>query len=436
MADPLLKLSANPLAKKLLRTLGLPLPLPEPLYRVSGPWRHDELSGRRIALSPANGPLNIDLRRVLAEAGATLDVEGDDQLHGFCHDATGYRTVEALEDLMRAARAATRKLARCGKVVILGAPSEQAADPEAAAVAVALRGFVKSLAKELGKRGGTAQLIEVPQAAHSAAHLAAPLTFFLSGRSAFISGQVLRLTDLNAPANLNATLKGKKALVTGSARGIGAAIATRLTADGAIVVGVDREEAHYICDLADTNARAKLLKQLTADHDGFDVVVHNAGVTRDKTLKGMKDEQWELSLAVNLKAVIELTNGLLAAGRTGVKDGGRIICMSSIGGIAGNVGQTNYAAGKAGVIGYVEALAGSLGNRHITANALAPGFIDTAMTKAMPLAVREVARRFNALNQAGLPEDVAEAAAFLASPGAFAVTGATLRVCGLNLIGA
>lgn len=436
MADPLLKLSANPLAQKLLRKLGLQLPLPEPLARVSGPWRHNELSGRRLALTPEAGPMAVELRRILSEAGANLQREDGEDLHGFCHDATGYKTVEALSELMHAARDATRHLARCGKVVILGAPPEAAADAEAAAVAAALRGFVKSLAKELGKRGGTAQLLEVPGAAMTAAHLAAPLTFFLSDRSAFISGQVLRLSDVDAPANPAATLNGKKALVTGSARGIGAAIAARLASEGATVLGVDQQEAHYICDLADSAARAQLLQKLRHDHDGFDVIVHNAGVTRDKTLKGMRDEQWQLSLAVNLKAVIDLTNGLIATGKTGIKDGGRIICLSSIGGIAGNVGQTNYAAGKAGVIGYVEAVASSLASRNITVNALAPGFIDTAMTQAMPRTVREIARRFNALNQAGLPEDVAEAAAFLASPGAFAITGATLRVCGLNLIGA
>jgi 3-oxoacyl-[acyl-carrier protein] reductase len=435
MFDPLLKLSSNPLAKKVVRRLGLPLPLPEPLARVSGPWRHDELSGRVIALSPPAGPLGVELRRVLTEAGAALDEGGDGALHGFCHDGTGHTTVESLAELMHAARDATRRLSRCGKVVILGAPAHAAETAESAAVAATLRGFVKSLAKELGKRGGTAQLIEVPAAARTAVHLATPLIFFLSARSAFISGQVLPLSSVTAPASLPLTLKGKKALVTGSARGIGAAIAARLSADGAVVVGIDRQEAHYTCDLGDRIAIAALVKNLRAEHDGFDVVIHNAGITRDKTLRGMKDEYWDVSMAVNLRAVIDLTAGLLAD-RPHIKEGGRIVCMSSIGGIAGNVGQTNYAAAKAGVIGYVEALAPQLAARNVTVNALAPGFIDTAMTRAMPLAVREVARRFNALSQAGHPEDVAEAAAFLASPGAFAVTGTTLRVCGLNLIGA
>ena len=119
-----------------------------------------------------------------------------------------------------------------------------------------------------------------------------------------------------------------------------------------------------------------------------------------------------------------------------LRDGGRVVCVSSIGGIAGNFGQTNYAASKAGVIGYVDALAATLAKRGITVNAAAPGFIETRMTAAMPFGVREAGRRLNALSQGGMPEDVAELITFMASPGAQGVTGQTIRVCGQNLVGA
>jgi len=119
-----------------------------------------------------------------------------------------------------------------------------------------------------------------------------------------------------------------------------------------------------------------------------------------------------------------------------LKDGGRIICLSSIAGIAGNVGQTNYGASKAGIIGYVRAMSERLADRGITVNAIAPGFIETRLTAAIPIAIREVARRMSALGQGGLPEDVAQAILFLATPGAQGITGRTLRVCGGSLVGA
>jgi 3-oxoacyl-[acyl-carrier protein] reductase len=147
----------------------------------------------------------------------------------------------------------------------------------------------------------------------------------------------------------------------------------------------------------------------------------------------MSVELWDQVIDVNLAAVIRTTEELV---KGPLKDGGRIVCLSSIAGIAGNVGQTNYAASKAGIIGYVRAMSERLADRGITVNAIAPGFIETRLTAAIPVAIREVARRMSALGQGGLPEDVAQAIVFLATPGAQGITGRTLRVCGGSLVGA
>ena len=166
-----------------------------------------------------------------------------------------------------------------------------------------------------------------------------------------------------------------------------------------------------------------------ADHR---VIVHNAGVTRDRTLGKMREQSWDLTLDVNLGAILRLNEALLPA----LGAGGRVILLASIAGLAGNVGQTNYAASKAAVAGLARHLGPALAPRGIAVNAIAPGFIETRMTAAIPAATREVARRLSNLSQGGLPEDVAAAITFLCSPGAAGLSGRVLRVCGGNLIGA
>jgi 3-oxoacyl-[acyl-carrier protein] reductase len=165
-----------------------------------------------------------------------------------------------------------------------------------------------------------------------------------------------------------------------------------------------------------------------------DVVVHNAGVTRDRTIAAMSREEWEGLMAINLTSQERIDDALLAGDLLG-RDG-RIVCISSMSGIAGNNGQTNYAASKAGVIGMVDALAPVLGKRRATINAVAPGFIETQMTRSMPIPVREAGRRMSSLSQGGLPVDVAETVAWLASPASGGVNGNVVRVCGQNLLGA
>ena len=162
--------------------------------------------------------------------------------------------------------------------------------------------------------------------------------------------------------------------------------------------------------------------------------MHNAGVTRDKTLGRMSAELWDTVLAINLVAQERIDDELLA--RETIRPNGRIISVSSISGIAGNAGQTNYATSKAGVIGMVQSMAPELRERGITINAVAPGFIETQMTAAMPIATREAGRRMNSMAQGGLPLDVAEAIAWYASPGSAGVTGNVVRVCGQSLLGA
>jgi 3-oxoacyl-[acyl-carrier protein] reductase len=242
-------------------------------------------------------------------------------------------------------------------------------------------------------------------------------------------------------------LEGKVALVTGAGRGIGAATARQLAAEGARVVCLDRAEDEAVlnevarsiagtpllCDVSEAAAPSHIARELTRLHGGVDVVVHNAGVTRDKTLARMRPEQWDATLDINLAAVTRIDAAL---DRGVLRDDARSIYLSSVVGIAGTAGQTNYSSAKAGLIAYVRARSGQLAARGISVNAVAPGFIETRMTAAMPALVREAGRRLNCLNQGGVPQDVANVITFLASPGAATITGAVVRVCGGSFLGA
>ncbi|MFT4070244.1 SDR family oxidoreductase, partial [Paraburkholderia sp.] len=227
---------------------------------------------------------------------------------------------------------------------------------------------------------------------------------------------------------------------------IGAAIAGVLAADGAHVIGLDVPAARdaldatmrqlngtaLAFDIAAPEAPAQIAAAL--DELGVDIVVHNAGITKDKTIAKMTDAAWQSVIDINLSAQERIDDALLAGGI--LRDGGRIVAVSSISGIAGNPGQTNYATSKAGVIGRVESMAPRLSARGITINAVAPGFIETQMTAKIPLAIREAGRRMNSMSQGGQPADVAQTIAWLAQPGSAGVTGQVVRVCGQSLIGA
>jgi 3-oxoacyl-[acyl-carrier protein] reductase len=474
MGDLLLDVAQNRQARSLIKSLGLPIPLPERLARERGPWTAAPLRDRAVLVGAGAAPELLGaLAECLAPAGADSYVDGDasrlsafadagetfgrpargvaalperTRAHALVFDATGIDSPAALRPLYDFFHAHVGRLARSGRVVVVGR-GDASPSPAAAAAGAALEGFVRSLAKEIGRLGATANLVLVERGAE--ARLAAVLRFLLSARSAFVTAQPLTVTSRvrgGAEPLFVRPLEKKVALVTGAARGIGDATARLLAQEGAHVVCLDRPAddaltsqlareiggTPLLVDMTDEGAPARIADALRP-LGGADVIVHNAGITRDKTLARMSAELWDQVLDVNLTAVIRTTEALEAGL---LKDGGRIVCLSSIAGIAGNVGQTNYAASKAGIVGYVRAMAARLADRGITVNAVAPGFIETRLTAAIPMAIREAARRMSALSQGGLPEDVAQAIVFLASPGAQGITGRTLRVCGGSLVGA
>lgn len=434
MSDRYASFARSGAGKALVKRLGLPDPPRLRRYRPDAPLIEGPV------LVTGSGRLADSLAATLPNA--TVEVVEGARLGALIIDATCIEKIADLRELYEVGHPYARSLMSSGRVIVLGAiPGD---DYEAAAVAQALEGFTRSVGKEFG-RGTTAQLVRVAPDA-GMPEVLSTLEFLLSGKSAYVSGQVITVGAAEVTPGENLT--GKVALVTGAARGIGAAIARTLARDGAHVVCLDvpsagdalasvanevRGEAYQL-DLNSEDAASRLVDHLRSRHGRVDVVVHNAGITRDKTLGKMTIEQWDQVLGVNLSAPVEVTRALLDAGL--IPAGGRIVGVASIAGIAGNRGQTNYAASKAGIIGWVRALAPTLSDQGITVNAVAPGFIETAMTAKMPMMTREAGRRMNSLAQGGLPIDVAETIAWFAAPGSAGVTGNVVRVCGQMLLGA
>ena len=243
----------------------------------------------------------------------------------------------------------------------------------------------------------------------------------------------------------NGVLDGQIALVTGATRGIGHAIALALGAAGATVVGTATTDegaakiAGYLkddgnagtgirLDVADGLAVGAALADIEERYGAITILVNNAGITRDNLLLRMKDEEWDAIMATNLKPAFRLAKGVLR-GMMKARHG-RIIQIGSVVGTSGNAGQANYAASKAALIGFSKSLAQEVGSRNITINCVAPGFIDTDMTRALPDAQREKLLERIPLGRLGTPQDIAHAVAFLASPQAGYITGATLHVNG------
>jgi 3-oxoacyl-[acyl-carrier protein] reductase len=433
-----------------LKVPGLPQAVPLRRYAPGQPL----LEGP-VLIGPSEGRVAEGASKLLERAGVSQLLSppppaGEGQgggLAAILFDATGIVDVAGLAALHAFIAPSFRYLRPSGRLLVFGTPPEDSATAAQAAAQRALDGFIRSAGKE-ARLGSTANLIYLADGAESG--IESTLRFFLSGRSAYVSGQVIRLKPAKpAPTpDWEHPLEGRVAVVTGAARGIGAAIAEVLARDGARVVVMDMpaqgaalaEVANRIggtafqVDITSTDAPSHIAAYLKDRQGGADIFVHNAGITRDRSLVNMPADQWASVLAVNLDAQLRINVALLK--EQVLHPGARVISISSTSGIAGNRGQTNYAASKAGIIGMVQEMAREMDQREMTINAVAPGFIETAMTRAMPLATREIGRRINSLNQGGLPVDVAETVAWLAQPGTAGVNGQVIRVCGQSILGA
>ncbi|HEY5972560.1 MAG TPA: 3-oxoacyl-ACP reductase FabG [Pseudoxanthomonas sp.] len=241
----------------------------------------------------------------------------------------------------------------------------------------------------------------------------------------------------------NLPLSGEIALVTGASRGIGAAIANELAAQGATVIGTATSEAGAqaiaerlashgghgrVLDVANGESIDTLIDGIAKDIGPISILVNNAGITRDNLLMRMKDEDWQAILDTNLTSVYRTSKAVMRAMMKARK--GRIINIASVIGVTGNAGQANYAAAKAGIIAFSKSLAREIGSRGVTVNVVAPGFIDTDMTKALPEEARNAMLGQIALGRFGAPDDIARAVSFLAGPAAAYITGETLHVNG------
>lgn len=436
MSDRYLAFANSGLGHWLTGTLGLPQPLPidrDP-QRIARTARLADGGGGRLLPQLSEELRALGVAQVDGTDGAAFDA--------LLIDATGCRSVADTDTLYRLLHDHIRAVAANGRILVFATDPADAPDAEAAAIWRGLEGLTRSLGKE-ARRAIAVQLVYVPLAAPAA--LSSSLAFLLSGRSAYVSGQVIRI---GAASPLSPEPPRRRVvLVTGASRGIGAAIAACFARQGAHVVGLDvpaaepalREQATQLqssalaLDITADGAPARIAED-AATRGGYDVVVHNAGITRDRTIARMEPARWDTVMAVNLAAPMRITAALLAANR--IRHGGRIVAVSSLSGIAGNMGQTNYALSKAGVIGWVQRLARDVAPLGITANAVAPGFIETQMTAAIPFLIREAGRRMNAMGQGGQPEDVAETIAWLADPASGGITGEVVRVCGQSLLGA
>ena len=453
MADTYTQLVNSPVGRQLASRLGLPRPTTLRRYAPGDPL----VVGPVLVAGPGRAPLATRVTQLLAaeRVDVVADADGPRRLGAVVVDLSSLETPAELDVVRTLVGPAIKRLAPSGRVVLLGRAHGLADGPTLRAVRQSLEGITRSVGKEL-RAGSTANLVLV--APDADANVDATVRFLLSGRSAYVDGQTVevgavRPTGLDEPplpTDWTHPLTGKVAVVTGAARGIGAAIAEVLARDGATVVGVDVPAAGEALartanrlggtalqlDVTAPDAGRRIAQHARTRHGSLDIVVHNAGITRDRLLVNLDADRWTSVLDVNLGSVLRMNEAILAA--DGLADGGHMVCVSSIAGIAGNRGQTNYAASKAGIIGLVEALGASpaLHDRGITVNAVAPGFIETEMTARIPLATREIGRRLNSLSQGGLPLDVAETVAWLSQDANAGVTGNVVRVCGQSLLGA
>ncbi len=440
MSDLYSQVVNSPPGRFIAPRVGLPQPVELDRHVPGAPV----VSGAVLIGAAPGGRLGKQLERVMGTIEAPRPQRSDSPVKALVFDASGIHDSTELVELQRFFHPNVKRIERSGRVIVFGTPPA-GLPPRAATAQRALEGFTRSLGKEIG-RGIAVQLVSVSEGAEE--EVASTLRFLLSPRSAYVSAQVIEVGAPVAKApsiEWSQPLDGKIALVTGASRGIGEAIATTLHRDGAALVLLDvpalgadlakvakQLDAETIeVDITDEDAPQRIADQLGG---GVDVVVHNAGVTRDRTIAKMPEDRWSSLMEINLSSEERIDDELLS--RKLLRENGRIVCVSSMSGIAGNSGQTNYATSKAGVIGMVESLAPELAKQGLTINAVAPGFIETQMTAQMPIAIREAGRRMNSMSQGGLPVDVAETIAWLASPASAGVNGSVVRVCGQSLLGA
>lgn len=432
---------------RLAAQLGLPRPARLRRYAVGAPL----IDGPVLVGGLGAAPVAARVRDLLKLEGvdAVDELPSGGRVAAVVADLTEAREPADLEVLRALVGPALKGVQPSGRVIVVGRDPHGAGTFAEAATRRALEGITRSIGKEL-RAGATANLVLVDGG--SDANVDAAVRFLLSGRAAYVDGQVVRVGGgaPKEPEDWAKPLAGKVAVVTGAARGIGASIADVLARDGATVVCIDipgagdslARTANRVggtalqLDVTVADAGQRILDHATRRHGGLDIVVHNAGITRDKLLANMDEARWASVLDVNLGSILRMNEVLLGDG--GVRDGGHVVLVSSIAGIAGNRGQTNYGASKAGVIGLVDAMSAdeALRARGITVNAVAPGFIETEMTAKVPFATREVGRLLNSLSQGGLPVDVAETIAWFSQDANAGVTGNVVRVCGQSLLGA
>ncbi|WP_392425492.1 3-oxoacyl-ACP reductase [Barrientosiimonas humi] len=454
MTDTYSQLVNNGMGKTVATRLGLPRPATLRRYEKGQPL----LEAPAAVGTVADGTSGQAARGIVVASGAeavdaTPETTYAGKLGAVVLDATAAATIDDLEQLRAILAPAVKALGKNGRVVILGTTPAEIDDVERAAVQQGLEGIMRSIGKEL-RAGGTANLLWLDgDAQGDAALLAAPLRFLLSSRSAYVSGQPLRVrsAQVSEADDWTRPYVGQTVVVTGAARGIGAAIAKVYARAGAHVIAVDIPAAGEALakvaneiggtalqlDITAADAGRRIADAVAQRAEALDVIVHNAGITRDKLFVNTDADRWGSVLDVNLRAEMRIDDVLLDPSvKGGLRDGGRIVSVASTSGIGGNRGQANYAASKAGVMGMVRRLGEQLRDRQITVNAVAPGFIETEMTSKIPFATREVGRRINSLMQGGQPVDVGETIAFLSEPGSAGVTGQVLRVCGQSQLGA
>ena len=445
MTDRYLELANTNLTKTIFDGMGLPTPVR--LRREDNRSPH-QLSGHLLLGGSEDGRFTEVIKAMLEATPLTMAAVAGNAKVSLVFDASAISTAEQSSQLYEFFSQHLSSLAQCGRVIVIGHKPQALADATHATLQRGLVGFVKSVAKEIGRKGATANLLYVDKGGKTA--IEAPLRFLLSAGSAFMNAQVINAAKPVAKVKGDWTrpLEGKSVVVTGAARGIGLSISQVLARDGATVIGIDVPQAaadlngameaidglSLPLDITSEGAADQIVRFCLDQNSQLHSIIHNAGITRDKMLSRMTSVQWDLLMQVNLGAAQRINEALLA---TELLDkGGKIVGVASISGIAGNVGQTNYGFSKSAVIGMVDSLAAPCAKRGITINAVAPGFIETQMTAAIPFMTRQMGRRLSSLSQGGLPVDVAEVVGFFVSPQAAGINGNTVRVCGQSLLGA